>query len=88
MNLLLFLSALLTGLTGAISGHVRAGVPTVQQSAAQALEVAVETAIQIPAVVRVAMHQIQSGCPLPTGWSVKSFQLSRDIGRVFEKRQI
>ena len=89
LNLLLFLSALLAGVTGAISGHARTDVPAVQQSAAQVCEIFVESAIQIPALAPIGMPRIQSsahsGNPLVPGWPVKTFLFSRDIGQVLEK---
>ena len=89
MNLLLFLSALLTSFTGAISGQGRAGTPAVQQSAAQALEVVIETAIQIPALAPLGISQFQlsarSECAQKAGWAAKSFIFPRDVGQVFEK---
>ncbi|WP_219892421.1 hypothetical protein [Aquisediminimonas profunda] len=44
MNLLLFFSALLAGLTGAITGGQRIHAPSVEHSVTQALEVAVKKA--------------------------------------------
>lgn len=89
MRLLLFLSALLTGLTGAISGGQRTDAPVVQQSLAHALETVVEASAQKPATLRsrmiVAHAEIISE---PELQSARMFRLSLpafDIARVHEK---
>lgn len=89
MNLLLFLSALLTGLTGAISGGQRADAPAVQQSVARAVEVAAESVAQQPlaarqrtAAVRRPALSVRDTKPL---WVLAADVPAADIARIFGK---
>lgn len=61
MNLLLFLSALLAGLTGVISGDQRTDALAVQQSVARTAEVAAEAVAQQP----LAARHLQTGGQRP-----------------------
>ncbi len=87
MNLLLFLSALLTGLTGAISGGQRADAPAVQQSVARSVEMAVENVAQQPLAERQLQTAVQS--PILSARDTKPLQMlaadlpATDIVRVF-----
>lgn len=92
MNLLLFLSALLTGFTGAISGGQRADAPAVQQSVAQALEIVAEAVTQLstPAPQRMATVRspIVSERVVQHYWALQIAMPILKIGRVNEKRLI
>lgn len=88
MKLLLFLSALLTGLTGAVSGEGR-GVLVVEQSMAQVLERAAEAAVQVAAPVRQLAAAIRS--PLVSEKQAfpctdVALAIPFDLSRVNEKR--
>ncbi len=64
MNLLLFLSALLTGFTGVLSGEHRTVAATVQHSADRAREIVTEATAQLSAPAQrreeVALNSIVS----------------------------
>lgn len=89
LNLLLFLSALLTGLTGAISGGQRADAPAVQQSVARAVEVAAEYVAQQPLAARkfiaAARRPILSVLDTKPGWSLAVDAPATDIARICKK---
>lgn len=88
MKLLLFLSALLTGLTGAVSGESR-GALAVEQSVAQALERVAEAAVQVAAPVRQVAAAIRS--PFVSEKQAApctdvALAIPLDLSRVSEKR--
>jgi len=89
LNLLLFLSALLTGLTGAISAGQRADAPAVQQSIARAAEAVAESATQEPLAARslatIVWRPIASVLGAKPGWVLTVDTRATDIGRMSEK---
>lgn len=89
MNLLLFLSALLTGLTGAISAGQRADAPAVQQSIARAVEIAADKVVQQPSPTRqqatAIRRPILSVLGAKTGWALVADAPVIDIARINEK---
>lgn len=89
MELLLFLSALLTGLTGAISGDRAAEPSQVARSAIERTEIAdvalaeaVSPALRIAAPAMLA-HQIR---PL-LRWSIRTASFALDVRLLSGKRQ-
>jgi hypothetical protein len=89
LNLLLFLSALLTGLTGAISGGQRAEAPAVQQSIARAIEVTAENVVQQASPARqntsAVRRPILSIIGMKPGWVLNFDVPATDVGRVYER---
>jgi len=89
LNLLLFLSALLTGLTGAISGGQRADAPAVQQSVARAVEVAAESVAQQPLAAQQRTAAVQRPILSVVGtkpvWALAAAVPATDIARIFGK---
>lgn len=89
MNLLLFLSALLTGLTGAISGGQRADAPAVQQSIARAVEATTEYVAQQPLAARphtaAVQRSILSVLDTKPIWALAVDAPATDIARICEK---
>ena len=92
MNLLLFISALLTGLTGAMSSAQCAEAPAMHQSIAQAIEVAAEKTVQKASperhdasAVRRPIVSILGASPVRV---LKSDLPAIDIGRIYEKLQV
>lgn len=89
MNLLFFLSALLAGITGAISGGQRTDAPAVQQSLARSFEVSVEADLQTPAMLsqnRTApRNPIGSEIAGQPSWALKTVIFTSDLSRVNEK---
>ncbi len=89
MNLLFFLSALLAGITGAISGGQQTDAPAVQQSLARAIEVSVEADAQTPAMltqnVITLRSPVSSECDGQPFWALKTIISPSDLDRVNEK---
>ena len=89
LNLLFFLSALLAGITGAISGGQRTDAPAVQQSLARAIEVCVEADVQAPAMrsqsIAAPRSPISSEYAGQLFWALKTIISTSDLGRVNEK---
>ena len=89
MNLLLFLSALLTGLTGAISAGQRADAPAVQQSIARAVEIATDKVVQQSSPTRqqaTAAHRPAfSALGAKPGWALVADAPAIDVARIYEK---
>lgn len=89
MNLLLFLSALLTGFTGALSGEQRTTAPAVQQSVACALEMVAEATTQLSRTAPQRAGEIRS--PFISEAAVRREPVSlaaprpRDVDSVYEK---
>lgn len=87
MNLLLFLSALLAGLTGVISGGQRTDAHAVQQSVARTAEVAAEAVAQQPLVARHLQtgdrRPILSTLDTKALWALTSNVPTTDIARRF-----
>jgi hypothetical protein len=92
LELLLFLSALLTGFTGVISGERRADAPAVQQSVAQALEIVAETEARSPAPARhtvaAARSPIVSEPALRPCWALRTATSMLNARQVNEKRLV
>lgn len=92
MNLLLFLSALLAGFTGAVSGERITDATAVQQSLGQALEIVAEVAGHMPAPARTAMALILS--PVVSERTVRpagppqTARLAQDADRVNEQQLV
>jgi hypothetical protein len=89
LNLLLLISALLTGLTGAFSGAQRAETPAVHQSIAQAIEVTAETAVQQASpkwqdttAIRRPVHAIVGHKP---GWVLNFKRPAIYARRIYER---
>ncbi len=89
MNLLLFISALLTGLTGAISGAQRADAPAVHQSIALAIEAAAESVVERASLqpenagaIRRPIHSTNSA---KTGWALNFERPAIEIGLIYER---
>ena len=89
LNLLLFLSALLTGLTGAISVGQRADAPAVEQSIARAVETAAENVTQEPSLARgrltATRRPILSNVDAKPVWALTVGTPAVDIRRICEK---
>lgn len=89
MNLLLFLSALLTGLTGAISGGQRADAPAVQQSIARAVEATADYVAPQPLAARslaiAVPRPILSVLDARPLWALAAAAPATDIARTFGK---
>lgn len=89
MNLLFFLSALLAGITGAMSGGQRTDAPAVQQSLARAFEVSVEADVQTPAARSRSVAALRSGLTSERAgqpfWALKAIISTLDQSRVNEK---
>ena len=92
MNLLLFLSALLTGFTGAIYGERRTDAPAVQQSVARALNIVAETVARVPATARhllaTSRSPILSEQAAQPCWQLQTAAPGLSVGQVNEKRLI
>jgi len=92
LELLLFLSALLTGFTGVISGERRADAPAVQQSVAQALEIVAETVARTPAPARrtvaAARSPIMSERVSRPCWALRTATPMLNTRQVNEKRLV
>ena len=92
LNLLLFLSALLAGFTGAISGGQRADAPAVQQSVAQMRDSFAETVAQLPAPAPRRMATVRSPIVseliVQPSWALQIVLPVFEIGRVNEKRLV
>jgi len=91
LELLLFLSALLTSLTGAISGESKVELPQVQQSVASAAVNAVaELSVNvIQAADSAWVHSIPTLAMLSSAWpswAVKPDPLPRDHRAISERR--
>lgn len=91
MELLLLLSALLTGLTGAMSGERRTEAAHVQQSAVATLEIIVEAAAEAVAPARHALvavpsRPIASLTAASPAWRPRSVDVVQDLRRVTAKR--
>lgn len=89
LNLLFFLSALLAGITGAISGGQRTDSPAVQQSLTRALEVSVEADVQIPVMLSqnltVLRRSIDAEWNGQFFWALTTIVPASDVERVNEK---
>ena len=92
LNLLLFLSALLTGFTGAIAGGQRTDAPAVQQSVAQVREIVAEAVVQSPASRPQRMPAVRSPIMseriVQNFWALQIAPAAPAIGQVNEKRLI
>ena len=86
MELLLFLSALLTGFTGVISGERRADAPAVQQSVAQALEIVAQTVARMPAPARPTVAAVRS--PIMSERALRPCWALRTATPVLNARQV
>ena len=89
LNLLLFISALLTGLTGAFSGAQRAEAPALHQSIAQTIEVASEKAVQQASPERQNANAIRRPVHATVGmkviWALNVLHPALDIRRIYER---
>jgi len=92
LNLLLFLSALLTGFTGALSGERRTDAPAVQQSVARALEVVAEAVavvpVRAPHVTATLLNPVLSERAARPYWAVQHAISGLDRVQVDEKRLV
>lgn len=92
LNLLFFLSALLAGITGAISGGQRTDAPAVQQSLARAFEASVEADVQTPTMlsrnITAPRSPIGSESAGQLFWAIKSIAFTFDLDRVNEKLSV
>lgn len=90
MELLLFLSALLTGLTGVISGERRAELPQLQQSVAETADAVVEIAAAeaVAPLLHPSVPAISRNAVLIAGllWPVQSDEVSLLPRRFSERR--
>ena len=88
LNLLLFISALLTGLTGAFSGAQRAEAPAMHHSVAQVFEGVAEGVAQQASPAR---QNVLTSCRpvhatgMAAGWVLKLHHPAVDIARVYER---
>jgi len=88
LNLLLFISALLTGLTGAFSGAQRAEAPAMHHTVAQAFEGVAEAVAQQASPARQIVFTSRRpvhATGIIAGWVLKFQYPAVDIARVYER---
>jgi hypothetical protein len=88
LNLLLFISALLTGLTGAFSGAQRAEAPAMHHTVAQAFEGVAEAVAQQASPARPIVFTSRRpvhATGIIAGWVLKFQYPAVDIARVYER---